>query len=289
MSKKIFGIQWHITEKCDQRCKHCYIFNGRGLTEEDLPIDVLKTIVKDFFKTCKKMDKTPVLSITGGDPLLYSDIWEFLETLNEYEMRFSILGNPFHLNQNVTKRLKSLGCYNYQMSIDGLKKTHDIIRKAGSFDETLQKVKLLNDAGIHTSIMTTVSKLNIDEIPELVPIIVNSKVKNFGFARYCPNPEDIDSMVSPEEYKCFLEKMWNVFVKYKDSGTRFALKDHLWKLFLYENGLFDISYEDELIVDGCHCGITHMTILPNGVVQACRRCESPIGKVPEQSLYEIFF
>ena len=32
-----------------------------------------------------------------------------------------------------------------------------------------------------------------------------------------------------------------------------------------------------------------MTILSNGEVHACRRCESLIGKVPEQSLYDIFF
>lgn len=31
-----------------------------------------------------------------------------------------------------------------------------------------------------------------------------------------------------------------------------------------------------------------MTILPNGDVYACRRCDSLIGKVPEQSIYQIF-
>ncbi|MEI3394438.1 MAG: radical SAM/SPASM domain protein, ACGX system [Clostridia bacterium] len=289
MARNLFGIQWHITERCDQRCKHCYIFNGREQAEMELSIDVLKSIVKDFALTCKKVEKTPILTITGGDPLLYPNAWDFFEALKENNIRFSILGNPFHLNENVAKKLKELGCYNYQMSIDGSKDTHDFIRKPGSFDATLKKVKVLNDAGIHTSIMTTVSKLNINEVPDLIPILVKAEVKNFGFARYCPNPDDLNSMVSPEEYKDFLDKMWEVFVKYKDSGTRFALKDHLWKLFLYEKGLFDISYEEDLIVDGCHCGITHMTILPNGTVYACRRCESPIGKVPEQSLYEIFF
>ncbi len=289
MARNLFGIQWHITEKCDQRCKHCYIFNGRNQSENELSIDILKDILKDFIFTCKKMEKIPILTITGGDPLLYPNVWEFFEALKENNIKFSILGNPFHLDAKVAKALKNLGCYNYQMSIDGIKSTHDFIRKSGSFDETLKKVKVLNDAKIHSSIMTTVSKLNIDEIPDLIPILVKAKVKNFGFARYCPNPNDFDSMVSPDEYKAFLEKMWKVFVKYKDNGTRFALKDHLWKLFLYEKGLFDISYEEDFIVDGCHCGITHMTILPDGTVYACRRCESPIGKVPQQSLYDIFF
>lgn len=24
--KEYFAFQWHITDECDQRCKHCYIF-----------------------------------------------------------------------------------------------------------------------------------------------------------------------------------------------------------------------------------------------------------------------
>jgi len=32
-----------------------------------------------------------------------------------------------------------------------------------------------------------------------------------------------------------------------------------------------------------------MTVLANGTVYACRRCESPIGEVPKKSLYNIFF
>lgn len=28
-----FVFQWHITDECDQRCKHCYIFSGEGCKE----------------------------------------------------------------------------------------------------------------------------------------------------------------------------------------------------------------------------------------------------------------
>lgn len=289
MTKKAFGLQWHITEKCDQRCKHCYIFNGRERYSCELSIDKLRMIVDDFVRTASKMEKNPILTITGGDPLLYGDIWKFLEILSYNKIKFAILGNPFHLTKDIAIRLKEMGCYNYQMSIDGLEKTHDYLRKQGSFNETLDKVRLLNEVGIHTSIMTTVSKLNINEVPLLVPIIVKAGVKNYGFARYCPNPGDNDAMLSPKEYREFLEKMWTVYMEYKECGTRFALKDHLWKLFLYEKGLYDINFQGNDILDGCHCGISHMTILSNGLVYACRRCESPIGEVPKQSLYDIFF
>ncbi len=287
--KPYFGIQWHITDKCDQRCKHCYIYNGDTTVNNELSVEQLELVLNDFVESCAKMDKKPILTITGGDPLLYPNVWTFFGLLNERNISFSILGNPFHLNDEVAAKLRKLGCYNYQMSLDGLRETHDFIRKKGSFDETISKIKCLNNAGINSTIMTTVSKTNINEIDKLVPIIVDAEVKNFGFARYCPSENDKEMMASPQEYKEFLERMWNVFTKYKDKGTRFSLKDHLWKLFLYEKGLFNVMKEDDVIYDGCHCGITHMTVLPNGDVYACRRCNSCIGRVPEKSFYDIFF
>jgi len=289
MRQQSFAIQWHVTERCDQRCKHCYIYNGKSLVDSELPLETLKVILDDFIQCCERMARKPIISVTGGDPLLYPQIWGFLELLHNNSVEFSILGNPFHLNNEVATKLKALGCYNYQMSLDGLKNTHDFIRKPGSFDATIDKLDCLDKAGVHSTIMTTVSKTNISEIAELVPIIIKAKAKNFGFARYCPSEDDTDLMVTPEEYKEFLNGMWKVFEEYKDCKTRFSLKDHLWKLFLYEKGLFNTSYEEDIIFDGCHCGISHMTILPNGDVYACRRCESLIGKVPEQSLYDIFF
>ena len=138
--------------------------------------------------------------------------------------------------------------------------------------------------------MTTVSKTNIAEIPNLVDVVVEHKVGGFAFARYCPNPGDFDLMISPNEYKSFLDKMWKKYTQYRGCSTWFGLKDHLWKLYLYEKGLFnpnEVDNPNDLILDGCHCGISHITVLADGVVYACRRSETPVGKVPEESFYDI--
>lgn len=238
------------------------------------------------------MECEPILTITGGDPLMYPRIWDFLEMVKANNVPFSILGNPFHINYEVVSRLETLGCHGYQMSIDGLKETHDYIRRPGSFDATLDSIKYFKNSNIRTAIMSTVSKTNINELPDLVDIVVEHEVDNFAFARYCPNPDDFDLIPTSNEYKDFLDKMWEKFNKYKDCGTRFALKDHLWSLYLYEKGLFtidDVENPDDLIIDGCHCGISHITTLSDGTVYACRRCESPVGKVPEESIYDIFY
>ena len=33
--KQYFSFQWHITDECDQRCKHCYIFSENNCKKLD--------------------------------------------------------------------------------------------------------------------------------------------------------------------------------------------------------------------------------------------------------------
>lgn len=133
----------------------------------------------------KNGQKTSI-SVTGGDPLLHKDVWSLLALFKEYNVPFAILGNPFHLNENVAKQLKELGCTTYQMSLDGLKETHDFIRKPGSFDATLNKIHVLNEVGIKSAIATTVSKTNIDEIPQLVKVASRLSCKIFWIFKILP-------------------------------------------------------------------------------------------------------
>ena len=84
------------------------------------------------------------------------------------------------------RRLKSLGCERYQLSIDGLRHTHDSIRMDGSFDCTMEKIGVIRGAGIRCAVMTTVSRVNVHEIPEIIDLAVKHQVDIFAFARYCP-------------------------------------------------------------------------------------------------------
>lgn len=290
--KQIFAFQWHITDECDQRCKHCYIFS------EDYNKPLITTsyenIEKIFFncmRMCEKVDRIPYFSITGGDPILHPDFWRLLELFKENHVRFGILGNPFHLNDDTCKRLHSYGCEFYQLSLDGLKETHDYFRKDGSFETTIEKISTIKKAGIHANIMTTVSKTNIDEIPYIIDKVVENDVDLFSFARYCATSLEKNVQMSPTEYHDLLEECWRRFKKYENKHTQFNLKDHLWTLFLYEKGLFEIpdGLEENMIYDGCNCGNSHLTILPSGEVYACRRMESPIGNALNEEILNIFF
>lgn len=286
-----FAFQWHITEACDQRCKHCYIYAlGSHAKFKEMTLDDMDRTILQIESFCERAERLPYIYLTGGDPILHPMFWTLTGKLREHGIPFAILGNPFHLTEEVCRRLREDGCLKYQLSLDGLEATHDRIRCLGSYGATLRAIPVLRGAGIDVAIMATVSKWNFREIPELVDVAVENKADIFSFARYCPDADSADTCCSPEEYRWMLGECWERFEKHRDSETTFNLKDHLWTLFLYEKGLFDPNEypDDEYVYDGCNCGNCHVTILPDESVYACRRMESRIGNALTDDLYDLF-
>lgn len=286
-----FAYQFHITDECDQRCEHCYIFsedNNKCLVE--MKLEDVERVIENCVSMCETMNRLPYFYITGGDPILHKNFWDIARVLKNKQIPFGILGNPFHLNDEVCKTLKECGCRKYQLSIDGMRQTHDAIRKPGSFDTTIEKIPVLRNAGIDVAIMTTVSGTNKNEIEDIVDLVVENKVDIFAFARYCPTSFEKETHLEPMEYRDLLERLWKKFETYIDRGTTFNLKDHLWNLYLYEKGLFKIpeGLDNHVMYDGCNCANCHMTILPTGEVFACRRMESSIGNALKDSMYDLF-
>lgn len=187
-----FAFQWHITDSCDQRCQHCYIFpENNHIRLKEMSCPEIESVFENCLAMCQKVKRIPYFYITGGDPILHSRFWNLMKLNKFHNIAFTILGNPFHLNDQVCQRLKSCGCERYQLSIDGLKETHDTIRKQGSFDTTLEKIKCLRNAGIRCAIMTTVSGTNIDEIPGIIYLVVEHQADIFAFARYCSTIQNL--------------------------------------------------------------------------------------------------
>ena len=289
-----FAFQWHITEACDQRCKHCYIYAlGSHAKFKEMPLDDMVKVIENCQTFCEKAGRLPYLYITGGDPILHPQFWQLAELLKERDLPFAILGNPFHLTDEVCQRLKGCGCRKYQLSLDGLRETHDRIRRPGSYDETLAVIPMLRRAGIHVAIMATVSKWNVAEIPALVDVAVEHKADIFAFARYCPTSEEKDVGIEPLRYRKLLEDCDRKFRAYEAAGceTYFNKKDHLWTLYAYETGAFRLPEDAQpgMIYGGCNCGNCHLTILPTGDVYACRRVRnSKVANVFSDRLADVW-
>ena len=305
-----FYIQWHITDRCSQRCKHCYLFQSDEYHDQalkELNIDCLSLIVKDIFQLTEILGANAIFVLTGGDPLLHPNFWQLLKIINVFGKEFKakytidILGNPFYVNLSTALRMKKYGIRKYQLSLDGLEEKHDFLRSNGSYNETLRAARILKKTGIKTTCMFTLSKFNEPDLIKVMKKVAKEGFDAFAFSRLCrPSNWSFEKykeqMFIPLEYRELLTKVDKIHQKlaitYPD--TKFVLKDHLWELFFYEKYSSKQKIEleqirkDKIVMSGCSLGIASMSILSNGTVYACRRFLSPIGRVPDQSLINLF-
>ena len=288
------AYQWHITDDCDQRCRHCYLFaEDARLKCVTTPWEMLMHTLDECTLDAASRKAYPMLAVTGGDPILHPRFWDLAEEIHRRGISWVMMGNPFHLSPDVCKRLKSLGVEKYQMSLDGLEPFHDYMRKKGSFKATLEAIKWLNDAGVDSQIMSTVSRKNLDDIIALMDVVAEHNAFSFTFARYCAtSPEKAEDYPTPEEYHRFLERYYDKSEELRKSGTgtRYIQKEHLFTLLKWERGDFVVpeisKSHPDVVCDGCHLG-TGVSIASNGDVLACRRMESVVGNVWNTSLRKI--
>ena len=290
-----FAFQWHICDECDQRCKHCYIFaENRRIPLASMDFEHMKKVVAACKEFCKGYGMVPYCYVTGGDPILNPHFWNLLHLVASMGFPMTIMGNPFHLTAQGCAEMKECGVRKYQLSLDGLEKTHDWFRKRGSFKATLDAVPLINASGMDSVIMTTVSRQNYMELPGIIDAAVAAGASIFAFSRYVPTScGKAGSMLSPQEYRSTLLAADRKFRQYEKAGCRtwFSRKDHLWALLKYEQGEFSIpaGAKEGIMYGGCNCGNSHLTILPNGDVFACRRvANSKCGNIFTQSLDSIW-
>jgi radical SAM protein with 4Fe4S-binding SPASM domain len=259
-------------------------------------------IADDFLYLLTKWQANGKIYITGGDPLLSPYFFELCDYMNDIMpegTRIGILGNPEPIDKAMAIKIQSLRPYFYQLSLDGREIIHDYVRYTGSFRETLRAIKVLKEQSIKTAVMFTISNLNYDDLLYIIDIVAENGVNFFDFARFAPlnsakRLDADDTLIDPLKYRDLLCRVLDKYRQYDaDSNciTRFGRKDPLWSLLEYETGklklVTDRSLKD-LVIGGCNIGAMSVSILHDGTVLGCRRVPIPIGKVPDQSLTEIF-
>jgi len=234
------------------------------------------------------------INYSGGNPLLRSDFEEVLRRTNEAGIVPCILGNPFPLTDDNVDMLVRNNVFRYQVSLDGLKDTHDSFRGEGSFDQTIQGIQKLSRAGIWVTVMGTVSSVNMHEMPDVAEVSFHSGASHFDFARLVPigaGEQFKDSEISARDYRAFLFGMYKKYRDLRSEGAPthfFGTKDPLWNLLFFESGLLEPIGENRKPYGGCSIGKNGLCIDVDGEVYSCRRLPLSIGNVRRDSLYYLF-
>jgi len=294
-----FGLQWHVTARCNQQCTHCYMLDSPTYASEianEMPFDTFARILDDFVGVLRRWQLGGHINFTGGDPLLREDFFDILAyTHAKPEIKhINLLGNPYLVTPETARRMRDNGVRFYQISIDGLEKTHDAMRRPGSFRDALRALGVLRQAGIATAIMfTLLGKSNVHELLDVIQLAVDHHVDHFAFDRVVPigrGQELDDEWLSAQEFRDLLHRVAQEYRRLGGQGTEFARKSHLWKLYYREYGLLPPLPADkgDVIYSGCAAGYNSLAILADGTVYPCRRLPITVGKFPEQRFEELF-
>ncbi len=274
-------LQWHLTNKCRNRCRHCYQLSYDGV---DITTKEAISIIEDFLYCCNEFDALPVIALTGGDPMLNQDFWSIIKEIKKRAQIdcVSVLGNPEQINKENIEKLKPFNLKHFQLSLDGTELTHDYFRYKGSFKRTIQAIEDLSENGIPVYVMSTISYQNYLEMPEVMEIAYEHGATHWMFARWIPSKGDCG--IFPGDYIKFVKRILQKHRKYEKSGYKRLRKEPLIARFQDK-----LLLEDQIVVSGgCGMGSSTITMLPDKTLMACRcHPKSVIGKwsLKENFLY----
>ncbi len=164
-----FTIAWEVTRACAFACVHC---RADAIPQRDP--DELTT--KEAFNLIDQLTEfgSPILIFTGGDPMMRPDLFKIIAYATEKGLRCSLTPTATALpTLEKLKQAKEAGIRRIALSLDAPGPgVHDEFRKVeGSWQRTIDILLRAQEAGLSVQVNTTVTKFNVDLLPEMIPFI----------------------------------------------------------------------------------------------------------------------
>ncbi len=282
-----FFVQWHLTERCNLRCSHCYQEERKSV---EMSFDEIKDgicEVSEMLKAWKDaygISFSSSFNVTGGEPFLHPDIFEILEEMRRKGFEVYLLSNGVLINREKARVLSWLGVRGVQVSVEGPEEIHETIRGRGSFSACLRGIGHLLDAGIPVNLNVTLSSINAGHFEDMITLSSSLGVQSLGFSRLVPSGRGaglLNSMLKKEEVK----NLYKTIFSSKENGLTLVTGDPVASQM---SCLDDPSDSGSIPTGGCAAGVSGFTILPDGTLVPCRRLPIPIGNVRRDSVREIW-
>ena len=283
--KESFFVQWHITNQCNLRCRHCY--QDDFTRSDDLDGAGLRRISANLLTAIESWDKTACIHLTGGEPLLKPELFSLLEDLNQSPSveELGLITNGLFLDREMIKRLSAYSKLNkVKLSLDGADpETNDAIRSKGNFEKTVQSLRLLRREGrFEVILMFTIMKTNVRSLVPFIRLCQDLNIDGLILERFIPLGRGrgfADQVLDKKEWKEFVETLSSLFSVEEDGRL----------LLPYQ--AFQITFngeEPELLGAPCVIGSDGLCVMPDGNVFPCRRFPVSIGNLSKDSLMTIW-
>lgn len=251
-----FVVHWLTTYNCNFRCKHCEAGAGDKSVSE-MPIEEICNIITEMSNMGIKH-----IFFSGGEALVRKDIFRIIRFTLDKGMKYSIASNSY-LVKNFHKEFEEMKPVTYFTSIDGLENTNDEIRRQpGAFKRCFQALEFFKSIGVSQRIINTVVfSDNIEQLPELRKIVMNSAATFWRFAM----PNSIGRAKNNEKMYLNDEEIKYLFDFIEETKKEFnvEISDDAGYLGCLSMKLRSVPFF-------CEAGLTRCSIMPDGEVYGCQ-------------------
>lgn len=279
-------IQWKITNKCNLKCKHCYLGKLDGF---ELPFEKADEIA-DTIINSNVMEVT----ISGGECLTYKGIEKIIKKLLINGIKVDVFTNALLL-KNVLDKIDSdilnKSALLFYVSVDGLKSSHEQIRGKNTFDKTIENIKYAIEKGYPVVTNTVINKINYCDIIDMIVLLKQMGVKDVQLSNLIVQGSADNSMkISLSEQMALKEKINDLYKEHPEFGYIYYSEvpdsDGVRKVYSLSNGKKDFIGNDNW---KCTAGVARVTIDSNGKVYCCPFIkDSYLGDLNKENLSEVW-
>ncbi|MFH1880519.1 MAG: radical SAM protein [Bacillota bacterium] len=254
-----------VTNRCNFRCRHCYMEAPQGRYGE-LSTQALFQLLDQLVEA-----GVPNIALTGGEPFIRPELPAFLRGLRDRRIGFSeIFTNASLLTDAVLDDIEDAGFRpHFKVSFDCVG-NHDYMRGVpGAEEKTLCGIRLLRKRGFSVTVITSIDKVVVQGLNDTLNLLKELGVSNWWMAP----PMEIgawrgsDSNVNPNE---LIPALKSLLKSWYAAGRPFDML--LWRLGQYSSkGYAFQGPRTRYVDDSYNCLITHKLpfITPDGVLLPC--------------------
>ena len=291
-SHELRMIAWELTRSCNLACVHCRASAERGPYPGELSTQEALRVMDEIAVVEK-----PVIILTGGEPLLRSDIFDLARYGTERGFRMVMATNGTLFTGETVQKMKESGIQRISISLDGPdSETHDAFRRVkGSFEGSLRGIEMAKKGGLDFQINTTITRINLHLIPDILRLAVDLGAVALHIFLLVPTgrgKELQDQEISPGDY----EKTLHWFYEQRDKvplQLKATCAPHYYRILRQRakkegKKMTPQEYGLDAVTRGCLGGIAFCFISHVGQVQPCGYLELNCGNVKETPFQEIW-
>ena len=168
-------VIWNLVRRCNLQCKHCYAVSADVDFPGELTTEQALRVMYDI-----RMARSPVLILSGGEPLMRPDIFDLSRRAKELGFYTSLSTNGTMIDAELANRIAAIGYDYVGISLDGIGAVHDKFRgRVGAFEESLAGIRACRERGVKVGVRFTMTSDNCSQLPELLDLVEAEGIDKF--------------------------------------------------------------------------------------------------------------